>query len=64
MLGRMWDFYSDVWYSPEETTQLRGECLKVQASTSNPLALDGLAVLIQACHEASAVAVGLFLAAD
>jgi hypothetical protein len=64
MLGRMWEFYNDAWYAPEEITPLRGECLRVQARTSNPLALEGLGLLIRGCDEASAVGLGLFLAAD
>ncbi len=42
MLGRMWEFYNDAWYAPEEIDRLREECLKVQASTANSLALEGL----------------------
>ncbi len=64
MLGRMWDFYSDAWYEPEEIVQLREECLRAQGETSNPVALEGLDLLLRACDEASAARLGLFLAAD
>ena len=64
MLGRIWDFYIDVWYAPEEIEQLRNECFKAQANTSNPTALEGLGLLLQACEKASADQLGIFLAAD
>ena len=64
MLGRMWDFYNDAWYAPEEIEQLREECLKVQASTSKPLVLAGLQLLLRACDEADATGLGLLLVAD
>src|SRR5687767_10140712 len=37
-LGRMWDFYNDAWYEPEEIVQLREECLRAQGKTSNSCA--------------------------
>jgi hypothetical protein len=64
MLGRIWDFYADVWYEPEEIEQLRRECLKVHASTSNTTALEGLRLLLRGCDEASKAKLGLFLVAD
>ena len=64
MLGRIWDFYNDVWYAPEKIEQLRSECLKVQANTSNPVALEGLGLILRACDEASVSELGIFLAAD
>ena len=64
MLGRIWDFYNDAWYAPEEVGQLQSECLKVQANTSNQTALEGLGLLLRACDEASADKLGIFLAAD
>ena len=64
MLGRMWDFYNDAWYAPEEIERLREECLKVQAGASNTLALEGLGLLLRACDEASAARLGLLLVAD
>ncbi len=64
MLGRIWDTYNDVTYKPEEIEQLRDECLRVQASTSNEKALAGLAKLLSACDEASKLGSGLLLACD
>jgi hypothetical protein len=64
MLGRIWDFYNDAWYAPEEVGQLQSECLKVQTNTANQTALEGLGLLLRACDEVSADKLGIFLAAD
>jgi hypothetical protein len=49
----------------QENSEIRcKECLKVQASTSNSLAVEGLGLLLQACDEASAAGLGLFMLAD
>jgi len=64
MLGRIWDFYIDVWYAPEEIELLLAECLEVQAKTSNLTALAGLALMLQACEQATINKLGIFLAAD
>ena len=64
MLSRIWDFYNDVWYAPEEIEQLHKECLKVQSNTSNPVALEGLDLMLRACEEASADRLGILLVAD
>lgn len=64
MLGRIWDIYEDVRYMPEEVNLLRDECLRVQTSTSNALALEGLRKLILACNEALKLGMGLYMASD
>lgn len=64
MLGRIWDTYIDVSYQPEEIPQLRGECLRVKASTSNTVALRGLDKLIAACDEALKDSLGLSLLSE
>ncbi len=64
MLGRIWDTYIDVSYHPEEMSQLRDECLRVKATTSNPVALRGLDKLIHGCDEAIKYGLGLQLAGD
>jgi len=64
MLGRIWDTYIDVSYRPEEIPQLRDECLRVKASTSNPVALRGLDKLIAACDEALKESLGLSLLSE
>jgi hypothetical protein len=64
MLGRIWDTYIDVNYQPEEISQLRDECLRVKANTSNPVALRGLDKLVAACDEALKGTLGLSLLCD
>lgn len=64
MLGRIWDTYIDVSYQPEEITHLRDECLRVKASTSNPVALRGLDKLIAACDGALKGGLGLSLLSE
>lgn len=64
MLGRIWDTYINVSYQAEEITALKNECLKVKASTSNAIALQGLDKLIYTCDEALKSGLGLYLAAD
>lgn len=64
MLARIWDTYTDVAYQPEEIYQLRDECLRVKASTSNPLALRGMDKLIAACNEALKIGSGVLLMSD
>ncbi len=64
MLGRIWDTYINVSYQAEEITGLKNECLKVKASTSNAMALQGLDKLIYTCDEALKSGLGLYLAAD
>jgi hypothetical protein len=64
MLGRIWDTYIDVSYQPEEISHLRDECLRVKASTSNPVALRGLDKVIAACDEALKGGLGLSLLSE
>lgn len=64
LLGRIWDTSIDITYQMEEIKQLRDECLRVQASTSNEKALAGLTKLISACEQASMLGSGLLLACD
>lgn len=64
MLGRIWDTYADVIYTPPEPAQLRDECLRVKARTSDVIAVRGLDKLILACDEALRDGVGVYLASD
>ena len=64
MLGRITDYYDDVWYEPEEVVQLRDECVSVQSNTKDQDALRDLDELLRACDEAQRHNLGLFLAAD
>lgn len=64
MLARLWDTYIDVSYQPEEIGQLRNECLKVKAATSNRVAWQGLDKLISGCDEALKYGLGLHLASE
>ncbi len=64
LLARIYDPYSDVWYSPQEVLPLRGECLSVTARTKNESALQGLNTLIDACDKASQSDLGLLLVSD
>jgi hypothetical protein len=64
MLGRISDFFRDVWYAPEELTQLRNECQSVLNKTSDEDARRGLNALIAGCDEAQQFGLGLFLGAD
>jgi hypothetical protein len=64
MIARMWDYYWDAWYERDEIGQLRNECLRVKADTSNTLALEGLNKLLAACDEALMNKSGLLLASD
>ena len=63
-LGRIWDTYIDVSYQPQEVGHLRDACLRVKASTSNPVALKGLDKLIAACNEALSGGLGLSLVSE
>lgn len=64
MLGRIWDMYTDASYEPNEMSQLRDECLRVKASTSNVVAMRGLDKLLRACDEALEESLGLILFCD
>ncbi len=64
LLGRISDFYRDVWYAPEELTHLRNECQSVLDKTNNKDAIEGLNALIAGCDEAQQSNLGLFLGAD
>lgn len=64
MLGRIWDTYADVIYTPTETGQLRHECMIAKSGTSDSIAITGLDKLIHACDEALECGLGIFLACD
>lgn len=64
MLGRMWDLFIYVSFRPEEIEELRAECLKVQASTSDEKALSALNKVLNACDEASKHGSGLLFVPD
>jgi len=64
MLCRIDNLYEDVIYKREEVGHLRDECLRTQAITSNPRALEGLRKLILACDEALNLDMGLYFASD
>jgi hypothetical protein len=62
MLGRISDLFMYTSYTSQEIITLRNECLKIQSTTSNAKAVQGLAKLLAACDEASKVGSGLLLA--
>ena len=64
LLGRISYFFHDVWYAPEELTQLRNECQSVRNKTNDKDAIEGLDALIAGCDEAQQYNLGLFLGAD
>ena len=64
MLGRIYDVFSYISYAPDEIEQLRVECVKLEATTSNEKARFGLAKVIAACNEASQLRVGLLFVPD
>lgn len=65
MLGRIWDTYIDVTYTPEDIKELRDECLKIRpVAADNQIALRGLNKLINACDEALRFGAGLDLLCD
>ena len=64
LLGRISDFFEDVWYAPEELTRLRHECQSVRDKTNDKDAIEGLDALIAGCDEAEQYNLGLFLGAD
>ena len=64
MLGRISDYYQDVWYAPDELTRLRNECQSVRNRTNDEDAIRGLDTLIAGCNEAQQYNLGLFLGAD
>lgn len=64
MLGRLWDLFYYVSYKPGEVAQLREECRKIQARTSNREALSALTKIIKACDHASQNNLGLLFVPD
>lgn len=64
LLGRISDFFRDVWYAPGELTQLRNECRSIRNKTKDEDAVGGLDALIGGCDEARQYNLGLFLGAD
>jgi hypothetical protein len=64
LLGRISDFFRDVWYDPAELAQLRNECQRVRNKTNDKDAIEGLDALIAGCDEAQQSNLGLFLGAD
>jgi hypothetical protein len=64
LLGRIWDVFIYVSFRPEEIEELRSECLKVRANTSDGNAQLALIKLIAACEEASKQRSGLLLVPD
>jgi hypothetical protein len=64
MLGRIWYYFRDVFYTPSEVTELLAECLKIQQRTQNKFALSALESLIFACNEAIKVNSGIWLISD
>lgn len=64
MLGRIWYYFSDVFYALSEIDKLLQECLELREKTENKNALSALEKLIFACNKALKVKSGIFLAAD
>lgn len=64
LLGRISDYYQDVWYAPDELTQLRNECQSVLIKTHDKDAIEALETLLAGCNKAQQSNLGLFLGAD
>ena len=62
LLGRVWDYYIDVWYAPEEIAQLRAECVAAQNKAKGiALAEKALEQFLYACDKALEKGFGLEL---
>jgi hypothetical protein len=64
MLSRIYDYYIDVVYLPNEVKQLLDECLPLEEKITNREALGFLNGLIYACKEALRLELGIFLRCD
>jgi hypothetical protein len=64
MLSRIYDYYIDVVYLPNEVKQLLDECSPLEEKITNREALGFLNGLIYACKEALRLELGIFLRCD
>lgn len=64
LLGRISNYYKDVWYDKTEIDNLLEECRKLQTFVIDFSSLKGLDEIIRACMEAQKSNLGLFLGAD
>ena len=64
MLSRICGYLCDAVFELEEVEQLRQECLRVKATTSNPLALRGIKKLLRVCDEAQKLGLNIYLMSE
>lgn len=64
MLSRIRGPYHDVVFEPNELKDLHQECLRVQASTSNTLALQGLKKLIHVYDQARRFGLSIYFVSN
>jgi hypothetical protein len=64
MLSRIRGPFYDVVFELDEVEQLRQECLRVQASTSNAIALRGLKKLLRICDCAENLRLSIYLVSN
>lgn len=61
MLSRIRGYLYDAIFEVAEIEQLRQECLRVQSTTSNALALQGVNKLLRICDEAQNLNLNIYL---
>lgn len=64
LLSRICGYLCDACFELSELEQLRQECLRVQSTTSNQLALSGLEKLLQITTEAETRGLNVYLMSD
>jgi hypothetical protein len=64
LLSRIRGPYHDVVFEPHELEDLHKECLRVQASTSNTLALHGLEKLIHVDEQAQRLGLSIYFVSN
>jgi hypothetical protein len=64
MLSRIRGPFYDVAFESDEVDKLRQECLRVQASTSNAVALRGLEKLLRICDHAQKLGLSIYLVSN
>lgn len=64
MLSRIRGPYHDAAFESDEVEHLRQECLRVQAGTSNAVALSGLKKLVSICDRAQELGLSIYLVSN
>lgn len=64
MLARICGPYYDAVFEANEVGQLRQELLRIKATTSNHLAVQGMEKLLRICTEAQMLKLGIYLLAE